>query len=356
MRSIGLSAYARLRERWTQGRLSAIASDLAAGRDWTRHLLLAPDGTSSVLPDLATCGRPVLPGEAAPRDLRGAVLQDLDLTESAALADCALDGAVLDNVQLYDASLTGSSLCSAAFVNGSSLVGAVLRHCNLRDARLSSVSLARADLRNSDIRGADLRHADLRDARLADVTTGEEPIYGFLVPQRWSRWTKFGGKYQTQNHLSYDMDPSLRRRIAAEAEFLLFRKSHPLLGSAWYAIANGGRSASRLGGWALFVWLFFGVLYSPPTLPHAFAGSVVGDALVKIGPRFVQSNVITSLTRGDGLYFSAVTLTTLGYGDIVPASCSASAKCLVICEAGIGFVLLGMFVALLLQAAVAPSQ
>jgi hypothetical protein len=356
MHAVAFPDATRLRARWTPERLSAVAADLAAGRDWTQQLLKNPDGSPGILPDLATCGRTALPGEAGPRDLRGAILRDLDLTGSTTLADCALDYALLDNVQLYDASLTGSSLCMVEFTNGSSLVGAVLRHCNLSDARLCSISLAKADLRNSDLCGTDLRHADLRATLLADVTTAEEPIYGFLLPQRRSRWTKFGGKYQTGNHLSHDMDPSLRRRIAAEAEFLLFRKSHPILGAFWYAAANGGRSASRLGAWALFVWFFFGALYAPLTLPRALAGSAVGDALVMLGPQFVRSDMVTSLTLDDGLYLSAVTLTTLGYGDIVPAPCSAIAKFLVICEAVTGFVLLGMFVALLLQAAAMPSQ
>jgi hypothetical protein len=49
------------------------------------------------------------------------------------------------------------------------------------------------------------------------------------------------------------------------------------------------------------------------------------------------------------LYLSAVTITTLGYGDIVPTGDSAVGRSLVIVEAVLGFVLLGLFVALLLQ-------
>src|SRR4051812_34471576 len=95
------------RARWfgQQDRIRAISHALTNGEDWTQHLLVSPS-LPTPLPNLESCRRDVLPGEAARRDLRGILLQDLDLTGSTGLADCDLDSATLDNVQLYDASLT----------------------------------------------------------------------------------------------------------------------------------------------------------------------------------------------------------------------------------------------------------
>lgn len=328
-----------LRSRWLLDpeRTASIVADLIAGRDWTANLVRDQDGTYAPIAHLETCTREVIPEEAAPRDLRGFTFTMLDLTDSTCLADCSLDYSTFNNVHLYGASLTGSSLQEVIFEGGSSLAHALLRHCDCRHSSFAGVALSGADLHGSDLRGSDFSRADLRETNLSDVLIDEEPWWALSSPP--GSWTRFGGKFQSADHLSNEVDPSVKRRIGADAAFFLFRREHPILGLIWYIAANGGRSAARLGAWTFVVWFLFAVAYHAPI---AHTGS-------HLRPEFVRSGTIESLSLGDGLYFSAVTLTTLGYGDIVPAPSSWTAKGLVVAEAMLGYVLLGMFVAILLQ-------
>ncbi len=343
-----MSEASRLRSRWNSepDRVKAITADLLAGRDWTINLISRLDGKQALIAEIETCTRQIIPGEAAPRDLRGFRFQILDLSYSTALADCSLDYATFENVQLYGASLTGASLRHTTFKDGSSLAHATMRHCDCRRASLASVALTNADLRGSDLRGTDLCRADLHNVKLADVHLNEEPWWALFF--RRDRWTRFGGKFQSANYLGNDVDAVVKRRIVAEADFYLFRCEHPILGLIWYIAANGGRSAVRLGAWALFMWFLFAIAYHAP-MSATLASTPLIHISATLRPEFVRSGTVGSLTFGDSLYFSAVTLTTLGYGDIVPAPSSWTAKCLVAVEALLGYVLLGMFVALLLQ-------
>ena len=342
-----MASAAHLRSRWAaeEDRIAAIADDLIANREWTHNLCAAEERQE--LSGIHDCVRPIMPGEVAPRDLRGLTMSLLDLSETTSLADTSLDYCTFANVQFFGASLTGSSLRHALFCGGTSLVSATLRHCDLRGVDLAAVSLANADLRDSDLRGADLSRADLRGTLLTDVRIDDEPFWGFL--SRRGRWTKFGGKFQAEVHLTGEMDAGVRRRILAETEFYFFRKSHPILGWIWYLTTNGGRSATRLGLWAIVVWFMFGVMYFAPSLPRVFGDSTVESALSELAPEFRRDGVKVSLSASDALYLSAVTITTLGYGDITPSPTSGVAKVLVATEAVLGIVLISMFVALLMQ-------
>jgi hypothetical protein len=338
---------AHLKGRWSfeSARISSIIGDIMANRDWTHNLCAASDRTA--LSGVDECGRRTLPGESAPRDLRGSTFSLTDLSETTGLADAALDHCTFENVQFYDASLTGSSLRYTSFCGGTSLLEAKLRHCDLRNADLAAVSLADADLRNSDLRGADRSRADLRGTKLTDVRVDDEPWWGFL--HRRGRWTKFGGKFQSHGHLTGEMDASVRRRILAETEFFLFRREHPMLAVLWYLATNGGRSATRLGMWAVVLWLLFGATYAAFPVPRLFRDSAVATWLTTITPQFRRDGVQVRLAAGDAFYLSAVTITTLGYGDITPDPASGVAKFLVAAEAVLGIILISMFVALLMQ-------
>lgn len=66
-----------------------------------------------------------------------------------------------------------------------------------------------------------------------------------------------------------------------------------------------------------------------------------------VDPISLSSPTITSLSHGDTLFFSFVTLTTLGYGDIFPAS--SLAQSLSVFEAVFGQLYLAILVALLIS-------
>ena len=84
----------------------------------------------------------------------------------------------------------------------------------------------------------------------------------------------------------------------------------------------------------LLAGLSFGVLYW--ALEHAWPGSL-----------YYGGNAVASLSESDGVYFSFVTLATLGYGDFVPKT--DVARGLVILEAVAGQLYLGVMVARLVS-------
>src|SRR5207249_792924 len=112
-----------LRSRWhgEEDRIAAIVADLKNQRDWTRHLLASDDGKRRQIPGLDECGRRAWKTEAAPRDLRGITMMDIDLAGVEGLSDTVLDYATFRNVRLDGVSLNGSSLKGAIFQRGSSL-------------------------------------------------------------------------------------------------------------------------------------------------------------------------------------------------------------------------------------------
>lgn len=333
-----------LRARWRneEQRIDAIVDDLRHSRDWTRHLRESESPRWGVLPHVDECRRQGPPIGAAPRDLRGIPLRDVDLPDVEGLADTVLDHASFHNVRLDRASLTGSSLCEATFDDQTSLKGAkirfssldhaVLKGASLRDAELRNTSLIGCDLRDADLRhtqfidaklvGCDFRDADLRGTLFRRVKIKEE---GFLPFPR--NWTRFGGHWQTGADLDENTSGRLREHIARSSEIHELRQKRPMFSRVKYLFSNHGRSAMRFGFWTLGgTWLVFALLYT--SLPVTFK---VGDNVV-------------GLSLGDAMYFSAVTITTLGYGDISPAITDGLARFLVGAEAVAGVVVLGVFI------------
>jgi hypothetical protein len=327
-----------LRSRWIgeEPRVKAIIADLRAGENWTHHLVAEPGGFGSALPYVMGCDRPLLTGEIAPRDLRGLVIRNIDVIGSPVFSDTALDYSILDNVHLEGSSLTGASFRYAVLCGTTSLKGVIAQLALFVDADCRGVSFNGADLTNANLSGADFRNADLRDTRLAHVKIDYEGALGRLTKRRW---TRFGGPYQTLDQLHPNTRMRIRKHIAISSEIMDFHHQHPVLAWFWYLLANYGRSAGRLGCFALLSWFFFAAVYSLwPAPPFGVLGAC---------PR--------SLTLPEAMYLSAVTITTLGYGDIVPAAVGLG-RLLVGLEAVSGVVIIGALIALLIQNATLSAE
>ncbi|MDY0039980.1 MAG: ion channel, partial [Desulforhabdus sp.] len=88
----------------------------------------------------------------------------------------------------------------------------------------------------------------------------------------------------------------------------------------WWLTADCGRSVSRWAGWSVFIAMLFAFVYY-------FLGP---DYFASAYLKFNLSNMI---------YYSVVTFTTLGFGDITPKTTGAAM--FVMCEVIIGYVMLG---------------
>jgi uncharacterized protein YjbI with pentapeptide repeats len=275
-------------------------------------------------------------------DLRGANLSEADLS-GATLRQANLSGA-----NLYATTLTGAELllanlseahledCRAedAGFGGANLTGVHLRGAHLRNAAMSQARLEGADLCVADLSHARLQAAELSKANLAGAALQGADLSEACVVQanfrgcdlRGARFTGVQG-YAEADWIGVDVREGdfrgalgLRRLILDENYLHEFRsqsRSNQWIYSAWKLTSDCGRSLGRWAIWTLALVSVFALL---------FLG-------VEIDYGHHAPNLLSSF------YFSVVTLTTLGYGDILPASPAAQA--LVILEVTFGYLTLG---------------
>ncbi|MFC1863961.1 pentapeptide repeat-containing protein [Thermodesulfobacteriota bacterium] len=239
-------------------------------------------------------------------DLTGANLSEANL-EDAHAERAGLGMATLKKTRMFNAILTDATLTKT------DLMEADLRHANLSRVRLREAELYKTDCTGADFRGADMslsnfagaimNNTDMRDTRLRQVKGYEDAKwYGVDI-----RDINFAGAYR------------LRRFVVDENYLKEFRdasKFNHLAYKIWSITSDCGRSLNLWCLWILVVVVLFSVLY-------AFCGIDYGKYDNWIGP----------------FYYSVVTITTLGYGDIVPAT--PVARIIAICEVCIGYILLG---------------
>lgn len=240
-------------------------------------------------------------------ELSGADLSGADL-ERAKLHGAGLGLANLTNINAFGADFTDSTL------TGADLEGASLGCANLRNVRLREANLSSADFRAAEMGGVELNEcsvdgacfdeADLRGARLRAVTGFRNAHwYGVDI-----RDINFAGAYQ------------LRRHIVDENYLREFRESGPIqeaLYRVWWLTSDCGRS---IGRWTVLI----------VAVATLFAG-LFATTGVQLGIH--QPGWMTHF------YYSVVTLTTLGYGDILPNS--SLGQVLVMLEVCVGYMMLG---------------
>ncbi len=217
--------------------------------------------------------------------------------------DVAIQSMQAFNADFTDATLTGADLSGADF-GCAKLIGTRLREASLASTNFRSADLRRAELSLCRVTKACFDDADLRGARLRAVTDFRSARwYGVDI-----RDINFAGAYQ------------LRRHVIDENYLREFRESGRLqsgLYRIWHLTSDCGRS---LGRWALVILAVAAVF----TGMFAAVGAQTGNH---------DPGIVTYF------YYSVVTLTTLGYGDIVPNS--TLGQILVIVEVCIGYIMLG---------------
>ncbi len=293
-------------------------------------------GALDLKPGADLSGRDLIGMNLENADLSGADLSGARLT-GANLRGAHLEGADLEGAQLLGADLTNADLAGAhaakANFGQATLVGANLFNIDLTNAALSHADLTGADVRvakarkarflESDLSGADLSRADLRDADLTGAT-----VEGTVLHDADFRSAVFRGLsgYDTADWIGATIEGvdfagayMARREIMDQNYLHEFRnrsRRHALIYRIWWLTSDCGRSLSRWGAWTLVIALAFAGAYGLVDVDF-------GDYPTALSP----------------IYYSVVTLTTLGYGDVLPAS--QAAQVLVIAQVIVGYVMLG---------------
>ncbi len=236
----------------------------------------------------------------------GAHLSGAEMSECRA-ARAGFGGADLSRATLFGADLAGATL-SQSKLHDADLRTANLEGARLREADLTGANLTRADLRASDFEGAELSSADfldadLRAARLKNVDGYERATWiGADI-----RDVDFCGAYMVRRHI---MDENFLY------EFRRRSRLSEVMYRIWWATSDCGRSFTRWALWVVFVAAVFAGLYALVDIDY-------GDYQTWLSP----------------FYYSVVTMTTLGYGDVLPASGPAQVVAMV--EVILGYVALG---------------
>jgi hypothetical protein len=234
---------------------------------------------------------------------------------------------LLRRIDLHDADLARAKL---GFVV---LVGADLRGANLTGATLRKAILVRADLRDArlqetDLAGANLHESDLRGATCAYAKVDGETL---LRSDRIDRRTDFTG-VAIDNART---DPGLKQLltyIVRRDRWRQWYREHRLLAApAWlfWQTSDYGRSTWRIILAFAVLALGFAVAYT--LLPGCVSAVWAKEPGQQLG-------------LGHALYFSIVTMTTLGYGDLYASPESGLGQFLLSFQVILGYVLLGALI------------
>lgn len=122
--------------------------------------------------------------------------------------------------------------------------------------------------------------------------------------------------------------PIISRKIRDDMYLLKFKEKHPWWFKVWWLFADCGRSMLRWALWALIFAEVFAIIFG---LSYYF------------NPASFKSEVISFSWPGVSfLYYSIVTFTTLGFGDIVPKI--PGLQIIIIIEVILGYIMLGLLI------------
>ena len=269
--------------------------------------------------------------------LRSAKLQRASLSlanlQRADLSFANLQGTKLRRARLQGANLGGAQL-QGTKLRRAQLQGANLWRANLQGANLLETNLQGANLLEANLQGTDLDQADLTDAVawLAEVD-GNTLVTRCRVDDR----TDFTGVGVG----SACMDPSIRARLEYNIRRLGWRRWYrenwlrqwilqwPV--RLFWSLSDYGRSSVHIILWFIVLCGMFGLTYCH--FPDLLQDSD-GD-LTSLVPRM-------RLLRST--YFSVVTMTTLGFGDIRANPKSPVGHIVLSIHVLLGYVLLGALI------------
>ena len=303
-------------------------------------------------------------------DVYGAVFRGANLPQDARFAGqrfprSDFSGTDLAERDFSDADLSGSDFSNAELRNAD-FSGANLRNADLTDANARGATFEGANLENSELIRTNLRNADIENAALyeialSDTWINESTELGKLCHyereeksiERDARtirhheaaaWTYRAlqqlceeNALPNENRHFYVREKEARRKLAWETSD--YRNAAKAELSRW--VMEYGGNPWRVVGVSALIVLVFGALYPiVGGIQDTATGNIVGffsaDAPADAPVWYFTGPFLK------GIYFSVVTFTTLGYGDIQPLG--HWARFLATTEAVLGSMLLALLV------------
>jgi len=279
-------------------------------------------------------------GDLTKADLFGANLKSANLKmvqmSEADVSDTNLEAAELYKADLTNAFLTKANLrgaylveakLSSADLRGAKMDGADMTKVLLKNADLSNASLREANLNKGKLDGANLRNADMSHASLIDMTYGTfRSMRGHFHGIRGLD-SCFGNALFVRDAQDQDYLDTLEHSLHEEGPTIkgcLKRAMFSLWGRIDY-----GRSLSKPVLYALGLAGLYGIVY-------------LLDMLLGWGLTDFSNSARSWFTP---FYYSFVTYTTLGFGDITPKHWLG--EIIIVSEVIFGYVTLGLLLSIL---------
>jgi len=274
------------------------------------------------------------------KQLEKANLVKADLTEAelsfAHLKSTNLAFANMDRAVVSFANLEGANLSAAildkACLEDANLNNTILTGASFKNATLSNSKFKNAYLIDAHLEGANLTAVNFDNANLSSVSFDDK------IAMRLLRETGYSIKKIWSRRYDLLLDTTIRCKgvnattCYGSQRFKLFLQDQDFLEEfletkwgkkifvTWWIFADCGRSLSRWAGWSLLLALLFALIYW--TLgPQSF------------DTQHLNFNPVTLF------YYSVVTFTTLGFGDIIPRTTTAAMW--VTMEVILGYIMLG---------------
>jgi len=264
-------------------------------------------------------------------NLSGASLMLADLSEAtlfeADLSGVEATGATFRKAQLTQCKAAGAGFGRADFT-GANLVGGCFRGASFTDATFADADVRTADLGKCRLKNAKLERADFTSADLSGADLEDAAVDHAVFNKADMRGASFRGVrgYPSADWVGADLREAdfcgayLLRREAIDQNYLWeFRRksrANAAVYLVWKATSDCGRSVARWGLWTALIAVVFAAIYSLVAIDF-------GSDETWLSP----------------LYFSVVTLTTLGYGDALPTD--VLSQTVVMIQVVIGYVMLG---------------
>jgi uncharacterized protein YjbI with pentapeptide repeats len=274
-------------------------------------------------------------------NLKGAIIEDTNL-ESVDFRGAILENASFDNANIKRGDLSRANLKSAN-LEGANLQDSILWEANLQGTNLRKSYLNRANFRRVNLQCAGFGESHLQGADFSRaIVDGGTLIWGCEV----NRKTMFEGVGLSATRIYPDIKQLLESNIRRKNWEKWYKKGRlwkrilkRIFVWTFWEISDYGISTKRI------IFTFFGLAFLFAVIYWFFAfisppGIVSNLSVVEDTVRIVSKWLLPLRA----VYFSIVTMTTLGFGDMYANAQSIWGHILLTIQVILGYVLLGALV------------
>ena len=264
----------------------------------------------------------------------------------ARLEEMVREGYSLEGFALHNAQLSGANLAHA------DLAGARLFQANLSGASLFKANLENANLNAANLENANLLGIHLENARLEHTCWGRYLLQEKLAQQAQKAGKKleakqlYGEAEEVARYLTNESEKRRQYDIGGQfyrLERVMRRMQMRPFSGEWLwsklvdMLCGYGENAARVIGFSLSIIVVSAIFYF-------FLGVRDGDGILIFNAQDgIENNLFCLL---ECLYFSVITFTTTGYGDISPVGFS---RLVATIEAFVGAFSLSLFVVVFMR-------